>query len=51
MIVVIITQMIHIFNQKEKIVILFINKEKDIIEGIMYLNGILKEMKKRKINI
>ena len=51
MTVVIIIQMIHIFNQKEKIVIHFISKVKETIEDTIYLNGILKETSKKKIKV
>lgn len=49
--VVIIILMIHISSLKEKIVIHYINKEKDIIEDIIFRSGTLKEIKKNKIKL
>jgi hypothetical protein len=49
--VVIIIQMILISSLKAKIEIQLINKEKDIIEGIIFLNGIVKERNKKRMKL
>lgn len=49
--VVIIIQMILISSLKVKIEIQLINKEKDIIEGTIFLNGIVKERNKKRMKL
>jgi hypothetical protein len=49
--VVIIIQMILISSLKVKIEIQLINKEKDIIEGTIFLNGIVKEKNKKRMKL